>query len=254
MAAGLVGCFVRRSAVVALSLVLTLMAAVPLYAQSEGDGGAIGGGEGTCQLTLLECSGVGDPLNGSDTIGVVGGAPGCQGGRIVDVPAEQSDAIPYCPDNDGDGIADLPPTHGEIVTSVCPAAPPPTLRTSPTDTGITGLDTWYWSAGPHTTSASGSIRGYPVNCTLTAAQFTLDTGDTHAAEFGHRRTHTSTTPGHDGPDTDITHLYERTGTYTLRLTITWTRATSAGTDQTTSTTTRTYPVAEVITTATTPSR
>ena len=243
----------RRAVVAAILLASLPLAQVSVLAQSQSGGGVLGGGEG-CQASALECHGVGEPLNGSDTIGVVGGAPGCQGGRIVDVPAEQSDAIPYCPDNDGDGIADLPPTHGEIVTSVCPAAPPPTLRTSPTDTGITGLDTWYWSAGPHTTSASGSIRGYPVNCTLTAAQFTLDTGDTHAAEFGHPRTHTSTTPGHDSPDTDITHLYERTGTYTLRLTITWTRATSAGTDQTTSTTTRTYPVAEVITTATTPAR
>ncbi len=226
----------------------------PSTSPSDDSGGASAGGAGTCTDSPLECSGVNTPLNGSDTVGVVGGVAGCQGGRIVDIETDHSDAIPYCPDNDGDGIADLPPTHGEIVANVCPAAPPPALRTSPTDTGITGLDTWYWSAGPHTTSASGSIRGYPVNCTLTAAQFTLDTGDTHAAEFGHPRTHTSTTPGHDGPDTDLTHLYERTGTYTLRLTITWTRATSAGTDQTTSTTTRTYPVAEVITTATTPSR
>lgn len=237
-------------------LVLLLLAlAADLDDSSSPGQGAGNQGESVidCTASPVICGGA-RPLNGSDTIGVAGGVNGCQGGRIVDIPAAQSDAIPWCADNDGDGIADLPPTHPEIVAAICPGPPAPDLRSSPTDTGITGLDTWYWSAGPHQATTSGTIRGYPVACALTASQFTLDTGDTHAAEFGTSRTHTTTDPGHDGPDTPLTHLYERVGTYQLTLTISWTRSTTAGTDTTTTTTTRPYPVAEVRTAATTPAR
>ena len=237
-----------------LTATVGILLGIALPANAQTGGGALDDEFGPCTASPLACTGVNTPLNGSDSLGLVGGVNGCQGGRIVDAPADQSDAIPYCPDTNGDGIADLPPTHTEIVAAICPSPPTPDLRTSPTDTGITGLDTWYWSNGPHTASASGTIRGYPVDCTLTASRFTVDTGDIHADEFGTTRTHTTTDPGHDGPDTPITHLYERTGTYQLTLTISWTRTTTAGADTTTSATSRPYPVAEIRTVATTPAR
>ncbi len=238
----------------AVSLIATLL----LGAVDAGDptgGGGHGGDNGgnACVLGPLACVGVLDALPGSATLGVVGNAEGCAGGRIVDAGAEQSDAIPYCPDVDGDGVADPPPTHGQIVAALCPTAPEPVLATSPPEEGYTGLETWFWSAGPHQVTETGTVAGYRVSCQLEAVEFAVDTGDVHAQEFGHPRHYTSTAPGHDGADTDITHLYERVDTYTQTLAITWARRTHAGADRITSSSTRDYPVLEIRAVATTPS-
>ena len=219
-------------------------------AQPIGGGGAIDE-RPECLGSALTCYGVLSALPGSTSLGVVGNAEGCAGGRIVDAGAEQSDAIPYCPAVDGDGIADPPPTHGQIVAALCPSAPEPVLATSPPDEGYTGLETWFWSTGTHQVTESGTVGGYAVSCRLEAVEFAVDTGDVHADEFGHPRRYTSTSPGHDGADTEITHLYERVDTYTQTLTITWSRRTQMGADRTTSTTPRDYPVREIRAVATT---
>lgn len=217
-----------------------------------GGGGGADVGQGVaCTASPLDCYGVLDALPGSSTLGVVGNAEGCAGGRIVDAGAQQSDAIPYCPDVDGDGIADPPPTHGQIVAALCPSAPAPILATSPPDEGYTGLETWFWSTGTHQVTETGTVGGYAVSCRLEAVEFAVDTGDVHAEEFGHPRHYTSMSPGHDGADTEITHLYERVDTYTQTLSITWSRRTQMGADRTTSSTSRDYTVLEIRAVATT---
>lgn len=176
--------------------------------------------------------------------------------RIVTTSDGNSDTIPYCPDNDGDGIADAPPTAAEI-TATCPPPPATNLAISPARYGITGLDTWYWHDGPTDLSTATTIRGYAVSCTLTATTFHLDTGDPHAAEFDRNRHHTSDTNGHEGPDSPLQHLYERTGTYPVQLTITWTRTTSPSTGTATldgQTDSRDYQVRQVRAGMTTPDR
>ena len=238
-----------RSTAFLLALVLLGAVNIPDPSGGGGHGGSDGGN--ACVLGPLACVGVLDALPGSSTLGVVGNAEGCAGGRIVDAGAEQSDAIPYCPDVDGDGIADPPPTHGQIVAALCPSVPAPALATSPPDEGYTGLETWFWSTGTHQVTETGTVGGYAVSCRLEAVEFAVDTGDVHADEFGHPRHYTSTSPGHDGADTEITHLYERVDTYTQTLSITWSRRTQMGADRTTSSTTRDYPVLEIRAVATT---
>ena len=217
-------------------------------AQTPGGGG--GGSDDVqvgCQGTAASCAGLSTPIgDGSDpTLGGVGGGPYCDIGRIGDVDAPgqagpgQSDAIPICPDTDGDGQPDppAPPTHPEIVAVVCPAPPPATLGRDPAGEGVTGLETYLWASPASSISASGSIRGYPVTCTLTPTSWTFTTGD--------GATYTTQQHGAPHPGHAATHIYETVGDYTLGLTVTWTRTTSAGADDFTQTHTEPYHVYEI---------
>ena len=189
--------------------------------------------DGCHNLTPAECIGAGVHIPGGD-LGGTGGAPGCLAGRIVDPTTEddgvQSDGIPYCPDNDGDGIADAPPTAAEIIAT-CPAPPSAMIGISPHAEagGITGLETWFWHDGDTTASSASSIRGYAVSCRLDAVRFVVATGDIHAAEFGSPRAYAADRPGHEGEDTQMRHVYERVDTYTVTLGVAWVRSTSPST-------------------------
>lgn len=255
-----------------------LLLSVPSASAQPAD---IGSGEQEnegCVLSPAECLGATNPLPIAGSAGSTNPRPGCQTGRVVTPDAgAQSDAMPFCPDGNspGNGAADPsttgqagaagpqddlqgdgpaepppppppPPTHPEIVATVCPPSPSPVIGHSPHQYGITGLETWLWSDGIHTSTATGVIRGYPVDCTLTATQFTFDTGDDHAGRYGHQRVYTSPDPGTEDETTDVRHMWEVKGTYQLALTITWSRTSNYGADTTTSTTTKAHPVKEIV--------
>lgn len=238
-----------------LGLLPLLLAAAPGGGASlptPGSGGIIDV-PSTCQGSAAACLGASVPIPGGSAGAVGNGVEECLGGRIVTPDTGgQSDAVPYCPDVDGDGVADVPPSHAQVVAALCPSAPPAVLGRSPADRGVTGLSTWVWSAGEHLQQAAGTVALYPSWCRVQATSFSVDTGDIHAGELGHARVHTAEVPGWEGPDTPIQHLYERVGAYELSLTIGWVRTTQAGVDTVASTATIQYPVAEVVTTATTP--
>lgn len=246
-----------RSLLIAFCAYLALAATGPASVNRPlpGAGDATGGIETGCTLTPAACLGAGTPLPVSGSAGSTQPGLGCLTGRIVTPDAGgQSDSLPWCPDLTGDGIADLPapPTHGEIVAEVCPTPPAAVLGVNPRDFGITGIHTWLWADGDTAArAASGTIRFHPVTCTLTPSRFDFDTADVHAHRFGHQRRYTATGPGHEGEDTEVQHLWEVTGVYPISLTITWARATTAGVDRVTTTTTRDYQVNEVRTATTT---
>lgn len=60
------------------------------------------------------------------------------------------------------------------------------------------------------------------NLTLLTNAVDLDiTPTSYTWDFGDGTTRTTTTPGAPYPDLEVTHAYERTGTYQLNVTITW---------------------------------
>ncbi|HWL66743.1 MAG TPA: PKD domain-containing protein [Actinomycetota bacterium] len=92
-------------------------------------------------------------------------------------------------------------------------APRPRLRISPSQVGLTGLDSFFWLADrPQPISASAG----PVTAQAYPAQYTWDFGD------GERRT-TSTsgrrwTRRRDG---NVAHLYEKRGAYSVSVDVIW---------------------------------
>ncbi|HUG85367.1 MAG TPA: hypothetical protein VMM13_12420 [Euzebya sp.] len=237
-----------------LSVLTALMLVMLISARAVAQDESIGEGEdenSACFISPAACLGAGTPLPVAGSAGSTSPPqPGCISGRIVTPEAGgQSDGFPYCPDTDGDGIADTPavPTHAEVVAAICPSPPPAVVGHNPREYGITGLHTWLWSAGDTTSrSASGTIRTYPVTCTLTATSFHFDTGDPHAQRYGHPRSYTSDQPGGEHEDTPVQHFWEVKGTFTLTHTVTWSRTSDVGADTTTTTTATDYPVKEVV--------
>lgn len=251
-------------------LSLFLVAATGVVGPSNGAGGvgAADDGKSPCTSTPAACQGASTPLPGqavADGVGSTAARPGCATNRVVTTDGRvQSDSMPYCPqgpgagdgpatvDSDGDGTPDAPappppPTHAEIVSEVCPAPSPARVGHNPREYGITGMDTWLWSAGDNSPrSAAGTIRGYAVTCALTAVEFTFDTNDTNAARYGHPRTYSSSVPGSESETTEVKHFWETKGTYRLELIVTWQRVTSVGADTVTRTAVADYPVKEIV--------
>jgi hypothetical protein len=243
-----------------ISLTVLLLCVLP--AEGQPASGLPGGGggsvdvEGPCRTAPAACLGALTPLPVAGSAGSTQPDAGCRTGRIVTPDAGgQSDALPWCPDTDGDGVADPPappPSHAEITAALCPAPPAPAIGTNPHAHSITGLATWLWDdSDPAASTTHGSIRGHPVSCTLTPSRWTFDTGDPHAARYGHPTRHTATAPGEESETTPTQHTYEVTGTYTIALTVTWDRTTTAGADRPTATTSRDHQVKQVRTGATT---
>lgn len=223
-----------------------------------------------CTDAPAACTGASLPVPGQaavGTSGATGGArDGCIGriltteGSTASASQEQSDSVPYCQvDSDGDGVTDSvpppPPTHPEIVALLCADAtvPAPRIGHNPREYGITGLHTWLWDqTQPSAVTTSGRIRGYPVSCVLTPTGWLFDTGDPHAERYGHQRSYRATVPGEESESTPVQHFWEVKDTYTLSLAVTWHRTTTAGSDQTSRTTTTDYQVKEVVAGMTSP--
>lgn len=254
MGAGLGVRLVRPLLVVLFGLIVIVSS--PVAAQTGG--GQSPGTVGGCVSSPAACLGAPVSLPVGGSAGSTTPDDGCRTGRIVTPDAGgQSDRLPYCPDVDGDGVADEPapppppPSHGEVVAAVCPSPSSPVIGASPDSFGVTGIETWLWDADdPQSTTISGSIRGYAVTCTTAPTAWTFDTGDPHAARWGHARTYTTDRAGSDDAGTDVRHMWEVDGTYTLTLDVRWSRTTTLdgaplGADQTTTSATRTYQVHEV---------
>lgn len=252
----------RHRLILGLMLLALLSSARPGLAQ---DGGGIeGGGRGDSVGDRSGSTADGIGRVGEGGIGIadtnvdadlVGGGVPCGSGNICDQTAAAGTGDGTGADAAGTAPPPPPPTHAEIVAALCPDTSVPTAQVghNPREHGITGFETWIWSAGPSShPGGSGSIRGYPVACTVTAVRFDVDTGDPHAEEWGHPRTYTTTDPGREADDTPIRHIFETAGTFPLTLTVTWQRTTSAGADQVLRTATATYPVHGIVIAPTTP--
>ncbi len=225
MLRGVGGSPLHRAAYALIVLALALASTDAIAQGGRGEEETVG-----CQASPAACLGAGTPLPLPGVDGSTSPFPGCRVGRILDAETGQSDAVPFCPDVDGDGVADAPapPTAAEVV-AICPPLPAPQIGHNPHQYGITGMETWLWDASaPIAQTTTGTIRSYAVSCTLTPTTWTFDTGDPHAARYGHARTYTSTSPGTEAETTEVRHLWEVTGTYTLTLTTTWERTTAVG--------------------------
>jgi len=104
-----------------------------------------------------------------------------------------------------------PPTIGEIWNAAAIAQP--TLAASPTDVGVTGLETWLWATGPDTvTVATPALNGYVVTGTATRVGYTFD--------FGDGPVQSSETGGTEA-DPAARHTYETKGTYRVTVASVW---------------------------------
>ena len=92
----------------------------------------------------------------------------------------------------------------------------PDLRIAPGRVGLTGLDSFFWVDEPRTLQVSASVPGLSVIAEARPAQYVWDFGD------GLRKTTSSPgrpwTRAHDGT---IAHLYERRGSYEVRVEVIW---------------------------------
>ncbi|MGQ0823476.1 MAG: hypothetical protein ACT4OX_00355, partial [Actinomycetota bacterium] len=68
-----------------------------------------------------------------------------------------------------------PPTYEEIWASA--RLPKPTLGVNPAGFGITGLETWLWSAAVEPVVIGVSLGGYTVTGTATPVAYRFDPGD-----------------------------------------------------------------------------
>lgn len=129
-----------------------------------------------------------------------------------------------------------PPTLDEALRS-CPSLPSPKLFRNPDKEGATGMETWLWSDSAGTLRSSATIRGRRVTCTATPERWTWQTGD----GAGYSRS----SPGAAPPKHAATHVYERKGDYTQRVTVRWRLATTQGNGSAERSATRPYRVVEI---------
>ena len=261
-----------------LSLLLAAMTFLPATAQaleaaeapepSEAEvpsGGGSAAGESGCTSTPVSCEGASTPLPGQTVAvdaGTTGVQDGCLTGRIVTTGTGQthSDYLPFCPDIDGDGIADppangtaipverRPPTHQDIIDEgVCPTIPTPAIGVNPREWGITGYHTWLWdTTTPGPQRDDGNIRGYYVECTITPTTWTFDVNEPTAERYGHQQQYTADNHGTETETTDIQHMWSTKGTYPITLTVQWDRVSNYGQDSDIGTNTRPYQVNEIL--------
>jgi hypothetical protein len=134
---------------------------------------------------------------------------------------EDADPVgqPYGPQtNEGGSCVDVtdlnpPPSPAEVFRylQVLPL-PELTLHQQPPGNGLVGLPVIFYTDSPTTQAFTVDIRGFTVDISATATDYTWHTGD--------GATLTSTEPGAPYPHHTVTHDY-RAGTYTASLTTTW---------------------------------
>jgi hypothetical protein len=134
-------------------------------------------------------------------------------------PAGTAAGSPFGPWNTtGTGCVDVtelnpPPSPAEVFRylQVLPL-PELTLHQQPPGNGLVGLPVIFYTDSPTTQAFTVDIRGFTVDISATATDYTWHTGD--------GATLTSTEPGAPYPHHTVTHDY-RAGTYTASLTTTW---------------------------------
>lgn len=129
-------------------------------------------------------------------------------GALIDVSAR---CVPAVQPGAPIVIPDAPPTIGEIWDAV--TLPPPTVNLSPEAEGVTGLDTWMWSASPQTINVNVAIGPWRVTGTATRNEFLFDAGEGDV-------TATDTSGSRQQPS--VTHTFEVKGTYDVAVGTTWT--------------------------------
>ena len=190
------------------------------------DGQPAGDGEASCRGGT-SCAGI---TWISDTFGLVGGDDlgECVTRTAGNDPREghlaATDSLrPDC----AEGQIPRPPSAVEVLAT-CPAPPTPTLGHDPyANQFLTGLETRFWASAPPA-GTTGNIRGYPTRCVLAATSFTFDAGDPHAAAFDQQPVHTTGRAGGPHPNEAFAYTYERTGTATPNVAVTWTAGLSYG--------------------------
>jgi hypothetical protein len=104
-----------------------------------------------------------------------------------------------------------PPTIGEIWDAVSLSAPE--VGVSPTNEGVTGLETRLWAANPrHDVGVSVTLDGFTVTGTAHLVGYRFDFGDGEA---------TTTTTAGNASTPAARHVYETKGAYVLRIAALW---------------------------------
>jgi hypothetical protein len=129
-----------------------------------------------------------------------------------------------------------PPDSAEAL-GVCPTIPEPVIGRSPAAASVTGLDTGLWAAAQEPRSATGSIRGFAVSCTVSPVSWTWTTGDGGVYTRNH--------PGRPYPAHAVEHVYETKDFYELGLTVRWRRVTRYGADMVSRSKSEPYTVNEI---------
>lgn len=198
--------------------------------------------ESTLGLEHL-CPLPGDPLGGwiYRLVGRARGTGAVVSEEIVCVPRDPAGSSAPTPP-----AAPAAPTIEEIWRAV--ALPAPQVATDPATRGITGLETRFWIDTAPTATVSATLDGYTIIGTATVVGYRIDPGDAAPVVASHPGT----------PDAPaLRHTYETKGAYTLTATTTWrAEATMTGPGigvpqpvdlgVASLTTTRTYPVNEVV--------
>jgi hypothetical protein len=103
-----------------------------------------------------------------------------------------------------------PPTIGEIWRAV--DLPVPAIGVNPSDRGVTGLETWLWTATPDSVVIDVTIDGFVVTGTARVVGYRFDTGDGAVIDAA-------------GPGTETEpaarHTYETKRTYDLHVETVW---------------------------------
>ncbi|MGQ0823478.1 MAG: hypothetical protein ACT4OX_00365, partial [Actinomycetota bacterium] len=102
-----------------------------------------------------------------------------------------------------------PPTYEEIWASA--RLPGPVVGVNPAGFGITGLETWLWSAAVEPVVIGVSLGGFTVTGTATPIGYRFDSGEGSSA---------AASPGSE-EDPAARHLYETKGMYRLAIGVTW---------------------------------
>jgi len=96
-------------------------------------------------------------------------------------------------------------------------APSPVIEVAPEQTGLTGLDSFFWLAeAPGPITATAGVSGLSVTAEARPVEYVWD--------FGDGREQVTTDPGRPwtrASDGSISHLYETKGSYDLGVEIVW---------------------------------
>jgi len=96
-------------------------------------------------------------------------------------------------------------------------APSPVIEVAPEQTGLTGLDSFFWLAeAPGPITATAGVSGLSVTAEARPVEYVWD--------FGDGREQVTTDPGRPWTKTSdgsISHLYETKGSYDLGVEIIW---------------------------------
>ena len=174
---------------------------------------------------------------------------------VVLPPGKPAPADPAKPAKGNGGernAAPEPPSYEQLAQlisdRVIALAPPPVIAVAPNEIGLTGLKSFFWlEEAPGPIAATAQAPGITVSATATPLRYEWSFGDgaTLTTESAGR-------PWRAGTPGDIAHLYQTKGRYVVNVTVVWAARWQVGDGPSqplgffTTSSSRTYPVREVV--------